>query len=88
MDIPWRNDQSFHNCNTDSCDPVTLEHYHQEHWLTVSSDRLSQDGHLTVAQLGTAADDKEDDYGLLDDKSLSASFGFHQKVQTAHSFSS
>ena len=43
---------------------------------------------MIVARLETMADDKEDDNGLLDDKSLSATFGFHQKVQTAHSFSS
>ena len=39
-DILSRNDQSFHNCNMDSCDPRTLEHCHQEHWSTVNSGRL------------------------------------------------
>ena len=38
--------------------------------------------------LETAADDKEDDYDLLDDKSPSASFDFPQKIQVAYSFSS
>ena len=34
---------------------------------------------MTVAQLETAADDKEDDYDVLDDKSPSASFDFPPK---------
>jgi hypothetical protein len=42
---------------------------------------------LTVAQLGTTADDKEDDYDVLDDKSPSVSSNFPQKIQTTHSFS-
>ena len=52
----------------------------------MDSGKLWQDGHLIVARLETAADDKEDDNGLLDDKSPSASFDSHQKIQTTHSF--
>ena len=62
-DIPWRNDQTFHNCNMDNCDPETLEYGHQEHLSVVDSGKLWRDGHLIVARLGTTADDKEDDNG-------------------------
>ena len=41
---------------------------------------------MIVAWLETTADDKEDDNGLLDDKSPSASFDSHQKIQTATLF--
>ena len=36
---------------------------------------------MIADQLETAADDKEDDYDLLDDKSPSASFDFPQKIR-------
>ena len=45
----------------DNYDPGALEHGHQEHLSVVDSSKLWQDGHLIVAQLGTAVDDKEDD---------------------------
>ena len=70
-----------------TCGPGVLEHEHPEHLPMVGSGKLWLDGHLIVAQLGTAVDDMEDDNGLLDDKSPSASFDFHQKILTAHSFS-
>ena len=64
----------------DNCDPGVLEHGHQRHCSVVDSDKLWQDKHLIVAWLRTTADDKEDDNDLLDDKSPSASFDFHQKI--------
>ena len=72
----------------DNCDPRVLEHGHHEHLSVVDSSKLWQDGHLIVARLGTAADKKEDDNDLLDDKLSFVSFDFHQKIQMAHSFSS
>ena len=42
---------------------------------------------MTVAWLETVADDKEDDYDVLDDKSPSTSSDFPQRIQTAYSFS-
>ena len=52
----------------------------------MDSSKLWQDRYLIVAWLGTMVDDKKDDNDLLDDKSPSASFDSHQKIQTAHSF--
>ena len=72
----------------DNCGLGVLEHEHQEHLSVVDSGKLWQDGHLIVARLETMVDDKEDDNDLLDDKSPSASFDFHQKIHMAHSFSS
>ena len=43
---------------------------------------------MIANRLKTAADDKEDDYDLLDDKSPSASLDFPQKIQMTYSFSS
>ena len=57
-----------------------LEHEHQEHLTVGSSGKLWQDGHLIVAQLGTAAGDKEDDSDSLDDRLSSISFDYHRKI--------
>ena len=54
----------------------------------MDSGKLWREGHLIVARLETTADDKEDDNDLLGDKLSFVSFDFHQKIQTAHSFSS
>ena len=54
----------------------------------VDSGKLWQDRHLIISRLGTAADDKEDDNGGLGDRLSFASFDFHQRIQTDHSFSS
>ena len=71
-----------------NCGLGVLEHEHQEHLSVVSSGKLWQDGHLIVDQLGTAADDKEDDSDSPDDKLSSISFNCHRKTQMARSFSS
>ena len=71
-----------------NCGLVVLEHEHQKHLSVVSLDKLWQDRHLIVAQLGTAADDKEDGSDSLDDRLSSVSFDYHRKIQMAHSFSS
>ena len=71
-----------------NCGLGVLEHEHQKHLSVVSSGKLWQDGHMDVAQLGTAAGDKEDGSDSLDDRLSSISFDYHQKTQMARSSSS